>query len=75
MISLASMAPMFPSKLPPPRAASVNHALARDDFTDDRANHRTNEQADQAEETIRLAPPESRQNVPHFVAPKYFAPK
>jgi len=39
-----------PEQTSPPCAASVNHVLARDDFTDDRANHRTNEQADQAEE-------------------------
>src|SRR4029077_3052683 len=39
-----------PEQTSPPSAASVNHALARNDFTDDRANHRTNEQADQAEE-------------------------
>src|SRR5262249_2964254 len=34
----------------PPGAASVNHTFARDDFTDNRANYWTNEQADQAEE-------------------------
>src|SRR4029077_13892628 len=39
-----------PEETSPPRAASVNHAFARDDFTDARANRRTNEQADQAEE-------------------------
>ena len=50
MMSLPSMAPMFPEQTSPPGAASVNHAFAGDDFTDDRANHRTNEQADQAEE-------------------------
>ena len=49
MISLASMAPMFPRKLPHP-ARPANHSFARDDFTDDRADHRTNEQANQAKE-------------------------
>jgi hypothetical protein len=39
-----------PEQTSPPGPASVNHAFTRDDFTGDRANHRTNEQADQTEE-------------------------
>src|SRR5947207_6054281 len=39
-----------PEQTSPPSTASVNHAFASDDFPDDRANHRTNEQADKAEE-------------------------
>ena len=75
MISLAEHGADVPEQTSPTRTASVDHAFARDDFTDDRANHRTNEQANQAEKQIRLASPEWRQSVPHFVAPKYFAPK
>ena len=50
MMSLASMAPMFPSKLPhPARPASIMRLPAMTSPMIG-ANHRTNEQANQAEE-------------------------
>src|SRR5215831_6399705 len=33
-----------PEQTSPPRPAGINHSFARDDFADDRTDHRTNEQ-------------------------------
>ena len=74
IISLASMAPTFPSKLPhPARPASIIRLPAMTSPAIAPITGPTNNPINPKNNPISA--PRTAPNVPHFVAPKYFAPK